>query len=207
MALSTFAELKTSVQAWLKPNTTMPSGEVTLIDDYIRMAEAKYNRMLQHPFMETEATLTITDGVAEVPADLLNVIIIQMTQSPYTEIVPSQAPLLAATAGYASGNDPTEYKWSGDEFHFNTPKSVSAAIRYRRTIPALSVSNTTNWLLTRFPDMYLFDSVLNGDTRLLDDEQMSLINSRSEQAHFEFSNWARLSHMGTLKQRPSAVAV
>jgi hypothetical protein len=207
MALSTFAELKTSVQAWLKPNTTMPSPEVTLIDDYIRMAEAKFNRTLMHPLMEMEATLTITSGSAPVPAELLNVITIQLTQAPYRIITPSQAPLLAATAGYAGSNYPSEYKWLGETFKFDTPMSVSAAIRYRRTIPALSVSNTSNWLLSRFPDMYLFESVLNGDTRLLDDEQMTIINARNDRALDEFNDWARLSHAGVLKPRPSAGVV
>lgn len=207
MALSTFAELKTSVAAWLKPNTTISSAETLLIDDYIRMAEAKFNRTLIHSFMEAEDYLDVYEGVADVPSDLLNVITIQLTQAPYTIITPSQAPLLLATAGYASGAYPTEYKWSGDEFKFNTPMNVSAAIRYRRTIPALSSSNTSNWLLSRFPDMYLFESVLNGDTRLLDDEQMAVINARNDRAHDEFNDWARLSHMGILKPRPSAGVV
>ena len=207
MALSTFAELKTSVAAWLKPNTTIPSAETTLIADYIRMAEATFNRTLMHPLMEMEATLTVTSGSAPVPAELLNVITIQLTQAPYTIITPSQAPLLAATAGYAGSNSPSEYKWLGETFKFDTPMSVSAAIRYRRTIPALSDGNPTNWLLTRFPDMYLFESVLNGDTRLLDDEQMRVINARNERAQAEFNDWARLSHAGILKQRPSAGVV
>lgn len=204
MAITTYAELLTAVQRWLKPNTTLEQPEIDLMADYVALAESNFNRVLFHGFMEVEATLTITNGVASVPADLLNVILIQMTQSPYNEITPSQAPLLAATAGYATGKAPDEYKWSGDDFKFNSPMSVSAAIRYRRTIPALSISNTTNWLLTRFPDMYLFQSVLHGDTRLLDDEQMKVVNGMYEKSLAEFTDWSRLAHMGTYKARPSA---
>lgn len=207
MALSTFAELKTSVQAWLKPNTTMPTAEVTLIEDYIRMAEAKFNRTLMHPFMEKTDTLVIIDGYADVPSDLLSVIKIQMTQSPYSEITPAQTDLLDALVGFATGGNPTEYKWSGDQFVMNSPASVDAVIRYRRTIPALSSSNTSNWLLSRFPDMYLFESVLNGDTRLLDSEQLAVVNARNDRALAEFNDWTRLSHSGVIKFRPSAGVV
>lgn len=203
MALSTYAELLTSVAAWLKPNTTISAGETALMADYVRLAEAEFNRTIYHPFMETTDTLTITDGVAVVPSDLLNVIKIQMTQAPYNEITPGQADLLEASASYATARYPTEYKWSGLEFLMNSPMSVSAAIKYRAAIPAL-VSNSTNWLLSRFPDMYLFKSVLNGDTRLLDDEQMAIINGRMEKAEMQFKDWASLAHLGTIKMRPSA---
>lgn len=203
MSLTTYAELLTSVAAWLKPNTTISAGETTLLADYVRMAEAEFNRTLIHPLMETTATLTITSGVATVPSDLLNVIKIQMTQAPYNEITPGQADLLAASTSYATNRYPTEYKWSGLEFHMNSPMSVSAAIKYRSAIPPL-VTNSTNWLLSRFPDMYLFKSVLNGDTRLLDDEQMAVINARMEKAEAQFNDWARMAHMGIIKTRPSA---
>lgn len=203
MSLTTYAELLTSVAAWLKPNTTISAGETTLLADYVRMAEAEFNRTLIHPLMETTATLTITSGVATVPSDLLNVIKIQMTQAPYNEITPGQADLLEASTSYATNRYPTEYKWSGLEFHMNSPMSVSAAIKYRSAIPPL-VTNSTNWLLSRFPDMYLFKSVLNGDTRLLDDEQLAVVNARMEKAEAQFNDWARLSHIGTLKMRPSA---
>lgn len=203
MGLATVAQLRLSVAAWLKPNTTIPSGETTLIDDYIAIAESHFNRTLMHPFMEATGTLAFVDGVADVPADLLNVIKIQTTQSPWTEITPAQTDMLAAATGYAGSVNAVEYKWSGEEFFLNTPMTVSAAIRYRRTIPALSDGNTTNWLLTRFPDMYLFQSVLNGDTRLIDDEQMAIISTRADRAQQEFDDWARLSHMGAIQVRPS----
>lgn len=204
MSITTYSELLTSIAGWLKPNTTLEASETALMADYVTLSESDFNRTLYHPLMESETTLTFTNGVASIPADLLNVIMIQMTQSPYNELTPSQAPLLAATSGYASGIDPTEYRWVGSQFKANTYKSFSAAIRYRPTIPALTVSNTSNWLLARFPDLYLFQSVLNGDTRLLDDEQMAVINSRYERAMMQFNDWARLSHLGTIKVRPSA---
>jgi len=42
-------------------------------------------------------------------------------------------------------------------------------ILYYKNIPALSATNTTNWLLTKYPDLYLYGSLLQSAPYLNDD--------------------------------------
>jgi hypothetical protein len=46
-------------------------------------------------------------------------------------------------------------------------------LTYYATIPALSVSNTTNWLLTDSPDLYLYGALLQAAPYLQDDQRIS----------------------------------
>jgi hypothetical protein len=51
---------------------------------------------------------------------------------------------------------------------------VSYDIRYYARIPALSVSNTSNWLLLKSPDLYLYSALAASAPFLKDDERIAV---------------------------------
>jgi hypothetical protein len=47
-------------------------------------------------------------------------------------------------------------------------------LTYYAEIPALSDSSTTNWLLTRWPDLYLYGSLMHAAPYLKEDERVTV---------------------------------
>ena len=51
---------------------------------------------------------------------------------------------------------------------------MTARLRYRKLIPALSDTNTTNWVLARYPDLYLYGTAVHSAPYLQFDERLSM---------------------------------
>ena len=70
---------------------------------------------------------------------------------------------------------------------------------YYQKIPALSASNTTNWLLTAHPDVYLYGALMQSAPYLDDDQRMqvwSTLYGNAVQAVNQESEKARYSGAG-----------
>lgn len=145
----TYSELKTQIAAWLH------RGNLTAqIDTFIDLFEARANRNLRIPEMEKRATSTPTGEYVALPSDFLELRNIQLNSTPpfLLEYAPPQKiDAMALTTGKAR-----YYTLVGDEFQF-APSAAGSEIEisYFATIPALSDSNTSNFLLASDPDYYL----------------------------------------------------
>ena len=53
-------------------------------------------------------------------------------------------------------------------------------LTYKASISSLSDSNTTNTILTRFPDLYLYASLFHAYTYLLDEQRATQYNALVE---------------------------
>ena len=71
MPLDTYAALKASALSWIE-RTGDPAAE-NIISDCVTLCEARVNKVPNFRLsnMETEATLTVVDGSADLPADFL----------------------------------------------------------------------------------------------------------------------------------------
>jgi hypothetical protein len=56
---------------------------------------------------------------------------------------------------------------------YYAPGSVNPTLVYRRRIPALTSTNTTNWLLDRAPDVYFYGVLLQANAWDVDNEAAS----------------------------------
>lgn len=164
MAISNYTELLASAADWLARNDL-----TARIPDFVTLAEAKFNRVLLHPKMETRSTLTVDTGVASpefltLPADF------QTMRSVRLSGIAGKPRL-----GFLSQTQIEDYRYSvdnvaGQPCYFSvvgsqmelakTPnQNYAVEILYRGNIPALA-SNATNWLLTMAPDLYLYGALL-----------------------------------------------
>lgn len=169
MALATYSDLKTSATEWYMGRTDLAA----YADDFILMSEAFFNTTLRCREMETVATLTPTDGVCTLPDDYLE----------YTRVVEAVSPrrtLEFITADAADRLYPT--RPSGVASHFTIIGSNLTALplssndielTYYATIPALSDSNTTNWLLAKLPNLYLHACMMHAAEFVKDDDQLA----------------------------------
>jgi hypothetical protein len=153
MPLSTYAELQAHIASDLiRTDLTTP------IKDCIRLAEAHMSNMLKTREMDVTATLTITTGEADIPTTLQSVRSMRSLTSPFSEIVYEGIETLEERRPDVAGSLKT-YSMVGEKFVFWPPVTGSARLRYRRDIPVLSDSNTSNWILTEHPQLYVYGTL------------------------------------------------
>lgn len=173
MAISTYSELQTAVAGHLNRQDL-----TTTIPDFIALAEAGLNRELRVIWMETRSTGTSSDDRVAVPTDWLETRTLRLADpTPGQQILEYvgeeewdnlEAQGLTGRTRY--------YTIINGEFQLlPAPSSdVDYVLRYYAKIPALSDSATTNWLLTRSPDLYLYSTILAAEAYLKDDERLPL---------------------------------
>lgn len=180
MAITTYAELQTAIGDWLNRADLDQK-----IPDFIRLAESTLNDVLRSADMVTQSTsIAITSGRATLPADALEIVYAQVASSedePLEQITPQQLTMLRRTRTRNTAN-PRFYAIVGRDIVVTpTPSSGSLDLDYYQRLPVLSDSNTTNWLLTDSPHIYLYTSLLHATPFLMDDARYAVFNNTVSQ--------------------------
>lgn len=141
------------------------TGDVNLtalFPDFITLAESKFNRGLRTRQMETATSLTPASGVCTLPADYLELRRIYIdTDTPIElEYLPPEQFYLKYPIMQNATLSPSRYYTIEGESIILSDESTSSDIKilYYKKVPALS-ANSTNWLLTAHPDLYLSASL------------------------------------------------
>lgn len=154
MAITNYSELQTSVTNWL--SRTNDTNLIALYPDFITMAESKFNRVLRTRNQETSASIAPVLGVVALPADYLEArrLFIDSDAKVELEYIPPENFYIKFSTGESGSK---YYTIEGANILLaDKVIAVNVNLLYYQKIPALSVSNTTNWLLTNHPDMYLY---------------------------------------------------
>ena len=180
MAITTYAELQTAIGDWLNRADLDQK-----IPDFIRLAESTLNDVLRQADMITQSTgVTITSGRATLPADALEVVYAQVGSTedePLEQVSPQQLTMLRRTRTRDAAN-PRFYAIIGRQIVVTpTPSSGTLDIDYYQRIPALTTSNTSNWLLDDAPHVYLYTSLLHATPFLMDDARYQVFQNTVSQ--------------------------
>jgi hypothetical protein len=173
MALDTFAGLKATIADYLNRDDL-----TTIIPSFITLAEAKFNRKLRVRQMIKRAEGQINTAFFAYPSDWLQAKEFVLNTNPTVRlqyIDESYSNELRATRFVAVGR-PLYYTIVGTQLEFTpTPDTTySAELTYYAKIPALSDSNTSNWLLAYAPDLYLYGALMEATPYLKDDERLAV---------------------------------
>jgi hypothetical protein len=194
MPITTYAELKSSITDFLNRDDLD-----TVAADFIALAEADMQRGLRHWRMEKRSTAEIDTQYSAIPADFLEVIRFYITSNDTRPLeLISQAELLDRKyRNLNTSGKPAYYAITAGEIEvYPVPDGTyTAELYYYRTIPALSDSNTSNWLLQYYPDAYLYGALIHSAPYLKDDARIqvwaalyqnaiSAINAESEATKF-----------------------
>ena len=161
MALSTYAELKTSIANWL--NRSDLTSEIA--DDFIKLTEADFNAKLRIRQMEQIDTVTINAETVTVPTGFISVrsfYILSGNKYPLEYLTPSN---LFETRGGSRTGRPRAYTIEADneteQFRFgpSPDTSYTGYLSYYKAFNALSDSNTSNYILNLHPNIYLYGSL------------------------------------------------
>ena len=172
MALTTYAELKTSVGDWLNR-----SDLTTAIPDFISLAEAQIERSLRTRQMIKRSTASLSTEYSAVPDDFLEAKTFKLDTNPPTpmqfETIDSMDNLSTV---YTASGKPAYFSVVGGQFRFvPTPDTTyTGELTYYAKLSKLSASNTTNWLLTAAPDIYLYGALMQAAPYLQDDARITV---------------------------------
>lgn len=173
MALSTYSEIKSTIADYLNR-----ADLTAVLPSFVTLAESKFNRELRTRDMLTRVQTTSDDEYVSLPTDFLQHYSLELdaasAQPPMDYIGPQEAKVLKAQNRTAS----TTYYYTVIDGAFEiipAPGSdLDLRMVYYAKIPALSDSNTTNWLLTKSPDLYLYSALLEASPYLKDDDRVQL---------------------------------
>lgn len=158
MAITTGAQLATAVTNW-----TARADLASRIPEFVALAEAKLNRVLRTPEMETkDAAFSITGEYVAVPTGFLE------ARSFYHNGADKQAitfqPPDVQTAQLISGTGvPVFFSVVGSNFRFAPvpDATYTATLVYYKAPTTVSTGSTeTNWILTNHPDVLLYGALL-----------------------------------------------
>lgn len=174
MAIGNYAELRTAVANW------MDRDDLTdRIPEFIALAEARLNRNLRIRAMESKQ---VADTVAGQRNYALPTRYIQMRNMQINKgdrIVPLQyitPEIYDRTYSSPSTGTPIAYTILADEIQLGKVPSGVFQMEmtfYQSWLP-LSATNTTNWLLTNAPDIYLYGALLEAEPFIMNDPRVQL---------------------------------
>jgi len=174
VSISTYAQLQAAVANWLH-RTDLTAQ----IQDFIALAEARLSADIDARPMEARTTLTATAGSAWVtlPSDMLEMRRLSVSGAGAVRVLKYATPdQIDSDYPMAVSACPAVFAVIGSQLQLApVPDSDYALeITYLQRIPALSDSNTTNWLLTGFPNAYLYGALVAAQPYLIDDDRLPM---------------------------------
>ena len=174
MSVTNYGELKSTIADFLNR-----SDLTSVIPTFIDFAEAEFNRNLRVRQMVLRAEAQIDARFSAVPADFIEAKdLVIVTTNPVTplEFITQQEMAQERNTTYTAAATPKYFSVVGSQFEFvPTPdQQYSLEMSYFAKIDALSDDADTNWLLTDYPDIYLYTSLMHSAPYLKDDERIGV---------------------------------
>ena len=161
MTIGTYSELQTAVAGLLHRDDLTDE-----IKTFISVLEGQLSADIYGRSMESRTSLTCTANNAFVtlPTDVIEIRRIYNTtttpQRALTFVAPDE---LIKKHPYGETGEPAIYCTIGGQLQL-APIPDSAYVlecAYLQSVPALSDSNTTNWVLTKYPNVYLYGTLFH----------------------------------------------
>jgi hypothetical protein len=164
---------------------------VARVPSFIQMSEAKFNRTVFTRQMEARSSSTTdtTDDEPEfvsLPSDFQSMRRIRLSGVTGKPILSFKTATQLDEYRLAIGNvasQPKYFSIFGSELELAPTPDANYALEmiYRANVPALS-SNSTNWLLTLAPDLYLYGALMEAAPYLKNDARLGVWGSGFKQA-------------------------
>lgn len=171
-AFESYSQLKTDLAKWL--NRT-DQDFTDYVPGFITLFETMANRVLRVREMETAADITFSGESAPLPTGYLAFRSLYFDGSPRRPLqYLTPANFYNCESGIQGSQD--FYTIVGENILIRgVPANGSVAKSvYYKTIPALSDSNATNWLLLKHPDAYLYGCLSVAEPFLKNDDRIAI---------------------------------
>lgn len=209
MALTTYAQLKSAVADYLDR-----SDLTSQIADCVTLAETCFNYgdeangiiAIRHRLMETTTTTTPSDGEITLDADFLEmkrVTHVGDRRKPLSYISPDSLDELAPVT---EAGEPSFYTIIGSTLITRSSDTSDISYTYYEKIPALSDSNTSNWLLSASPNAYLYGTLYHAQILLENPEAALAYLALTRNAMGGLRTSSAMNRSGPMAVRSATVA-
>lgn len=197
MAITNYTELKTAVGDWLH-HGNLGTKDV----DFITLCEARINRDVRLRAAEEETNLSISASsrTAALPSGFIEPIDLYILPTGYTDR--ESMVKCAPDRLHVSTTEGQPYAWTvdGDEIAFDRPfDSTSYTVTLRYVKKWDIATDTTNWLLTNYPDLYLWGAVSEGAKYLKNNDLYLIAEANFKEAIATAKNQSRRTRKQNLK--------
>jgi hypothetical protein len=206
VTIASYSELVTEMGDWLNR-----SDLSSKIPTFIRLFEARMNRLLRTPEMEQVSTITLvagTEGYA-LPTGFREARQVYIAAVPRVNLTPMSPQSLRTEFTGQEDASPAAYTVIDEKIVLApTPtETATLTIVHYSGLVGLDSGNTTNWLLDSHPDAYLFGSLCMAEAYLRDDERLSVWKSAWDEAVAEIRDDANRKRIpgGPLATRPAVI--
>lgn len=171
-AFESYTQLQTDIEEELMRDDLATGAAARMI----KLCEAQLNREIRALEMEKVSTLTLDDRYVALPADWDDTISIQLQDSGNHALKLASRYAMDAMRQNSlnTGGVPTHYCHTDEQVElYPTPDaSYMADFAYHIKIPALSDTQTTNWVLLDHPDVYFYGALLHSAMYLEEDQRL-----------------------------------
>ena len=174
MALDTYSNLKTTIANYLNR-----SDLTAYLADFISLTEARLNRELRvREMVNIDTSITTVSGTQSysLPTGFIEATSIIYQSDPYRTLrFISNSDFYNKYNTSQTSGLPTYFSIVGTNILLGVaPDSAKTLqINYYKKIISLSDSNTTNDILTNYPDLYLYGALAESAPFLMQDERLS----------------------------------
>ena len=196
MTIASYSGLQAAISDRLARSDLSASSPT--VAEFIAFAEARINRrLLALDAMTRNTTLLVGSEFVPVPSDFRQAQQFYLTTDPIVQLrfMPSELMNVDYTTGTGT---PQFYCIEGLQFRFRPApdSSYTATLLYYAKVPALSSTQTTNWVLAQHPDLYLWSACLEGAIKLKDADGAQNYRMLMEQVLSEIQGATRQQRWG-----------
>lgn len=172
MSVDSYANLKTEIANHLDRDDL-----TTDIDTFIDLCEARHKREVRVREMMTRASVTVNARQVSLPTGYLQMITFRLLTDPVTVMTELNYHEMNRNRVSSTGK-PIYFTVANEiEFDRGPDQSYSGEMVYFKAQTALSGSQTTNDILTNYPDLYLYGSLLAAEPFLMNDARIQTWSS------------------------------
>lgn len=174
MALSSYSDLKSSIQSWMFDRSDL----ATDAGDFIALCEAELNHVLRTRRQITITELTLdSDSRSALPDDYLEFRRVTALTSPRRTLDLVAPNYRDDTYPFRHSGYPSVFTIDGDGILVLPATTSGIELEYFAKIAALSESATSNWVLEQFPNIYLYGSLKHAAIFIGDEGRMQQMGS------------------------------
>ena len=151
MAVGTYAELKATVKKWLMNNDAVD----TSAEEIVILAQSYLNTVLRCREMVTTTDLTPSSGECTLPTDYAafkRVVELNSFRNPLDYISPEASDICYP---YRESGTPSDFTIWGDTLRAFPTTANDIELTYYRRLTAFATEGAYDWLLTRYPHVYV----------------------------------------------------
>lgn len=169
MSLDSYSNLKTAILGHLDR-----SDLSSYVDDFIDIAESMHKRDIRIREMIQREAITVDNRQKAVPSGVLEIISLRLLTTPVTVLEEVNLHEMNRIRQETTGRPYRFAIHEEIEFDVTPAESYSGEIIYYGEVVALSDANTSNAILIKAPDLYLYGALMAAAPFLLADERIQV---------------------------------